>query len=185
MLLGYALDYPNKDAYMLDNSNLSACANYSNIYNQEILNPSFNLKDSVDIFYTYDSFTIVSQKFKDFCIRENYLGIEFLKVDKYNGYYWFKINNICDYDTDRSGTQFLNYNENCDGYEEIIGANPICLKKNEVINDGFYRTNIFFGSNFSKNPLYMVGIETMNRLKLEGFKNIYFEKILDKYDWEK
>jgi hypothetical protein len=89
-----------------------------------------------------------------------------------------------EFDTKQRGTEFLNYNLSCDGYEEIIGANPVYLKNKEKLRDGFYRTDICFESYAGKSPIYLVGVDTKEKLVNSGFKEIYFEEIQDKYDWE-
>jgi hypothetical protein len=54
-----------------------------------------------------------------------------------------------------------------------------------MIGDNFFRTDIFFGSYASKHPLYLVGEITKKKLKKAGFKQIYFDRILDEYAWQK
>lgn len=81
-------------------------------------------------------------------------------------------------------TKFINYSSNCHGYEEIIGATPVCLKDKTVLPDSFFRTDICFGSFAGKSPLYLIGEATRRKLVAAGFKEIFFEKILDKYEWQ-
>jgi len=80
--------------------------------------------------------------------------------------------------------KFINYNDQFNGYEEIIGPSPICLKNKKPLSDGFFRTDLCFASYASKHPIYMVGEVTKKKLKDAGFKEIDFDKILDKYDWQ-
>lgn len=186
MILGYTIIEPDEGQNMFDNIELGECAKYSNIYDLNIIDPEFKVKrKKYNISSTYDGFTIVSEKFKQFCASEKYSGLIFISLPKASGYYWFKINNLLEYDTKRRGTEFLNYNSVCKGYEEIIGADPVCLKNKMLLPDGFFRTDVCFGSYSGKSPLYLVGDVTKKKLINGGFNEIFYQKILDRYDWEK
>ena len=186
MILGYTLIEPDLKCDMLADLQLDACARYSNIYDLNIIDPNFKVKGKkYNISGTYDGFTIVSELFKKFCETEKYKGLEFLSLPNLPNFYWFKVFNVVEFDINARGTEFLNYNKICKGYEEIIGATPLCLKNKIPLSDGFYRTDICFGSFEGKSPVYLVGDVTMKKLKIAGFKEIFFEEILDKYDWQK
>lgn len=186
MILGYSIEETDLKCNMLEGMQLTACAKYSNIYDLNIVNPNFKIKNKKgNVGCTYDGFSIVSELFKQFCEKEKYNGLEFYSLPSTPGYYWFKIHNAVEFDAVARETQFLNYNEPCKGYEEIIGATPVCLKNKTPLTDGFFRTDIFFGSFAGKSPVYLVGDVTMSKLKAAGFKEISFEKILDRYDWQK
>ena len=66
----------------------------------------------------------------------------------------------------------------------MVGATPVCLVDNEILKDGFYRTDIEFGRSYAKYPVFMVGLETGEKSKAQKFKGLYLERILDKYKWE-
>jgi len=179
------MNFPDIKSDMLSNFDAGECAKYKNIYELNTLNPKFKLKrNKYSISSTYDGFVIVNEKFKQFCDKDNYIGLEFIPLQNETEYYWFKINNVLEFDTKQRGTEFLNYNPSCDGYEEIIGATPVCLKSNEKLGNGFYRTDICFGSYAGKSPIYLVGVDAKEKLIGSGFKEIYFEEIHDKYAWE-
>lgn len=184
MTLGYVLSPPDNGEYMFYKLEIDECTKYRNIYDTNKIDPEFRVFKKKDITETYDGYKIVSNRFKLFCETEGYENLEFISLST-PGFYWFKVNNIINYDGKARGTQFINYSEYCNGYEEIIGATPACLKNKSIIPDNFFRTDICFGSYHRKSPLYIIGQETKNKLKAAGFKEIYFEKILDKYDWEK
>ena len=186
MVLGYVIIDPDNEDYMFENIAQNKCADFSNIYDLNQVSSSFQFKKKkYNISSTYEGFKIVSEKFKQFCEKEKYRGLEFVVLPKSHGFYWFKINNIVEYDVDARKTQFINYNKECNGYEEIIGATPACLKNKTPLQDAFFRTDICFGSFAGKSPLEIVGEMTMKKLKAAGFKEIYFEEILDEYDWQK
>ena len=184
MLLGYAIDEQDLKRNMFDNLILDDCARYSNIYDLNILNPEFKIRShKYAIACTYDGFVIVSEKFKKFCEFEKYSGLDFISLPNEATTYWFKVHNILEYDSERRGTEFLNYNSICNGYEEIIGANPVCLKRKAPLEDGFFRTDICFGSYAGKSPIYLIGQLTKLKLEAAGFKDLSFEEIHDNYTW--
>jgi hypothetical protein len=185
MLLGYDFYFYDNKKRMFKNIKLDRCAAYSDIYTINQINPFLKKKTKKHLSTTYDGFKIVSEIFKSFCENENYPGLEFVPLPKSPGFYWFKAHNIIEYDSQSYGLRFINYNEDCKGYEEIIGASPVCLKKRIPIPDGFFRTDICFGSFESKSPVILIGVETLRKLKLAGFKGIDASEILDKYKWEK
>ncbi len=184
MILGYVLSPIDNDLNIYENIILGECDKYKNIYEINKISKKVSIKNGIEISCSYDGFTIVSDKFKKFCESEKYTNLEFIQFQDSPKYFWFKVNNILEYDSVRRGTEFINYSEKCKGYSDIIGADPACLKRKSKIEDGFFRTDLFFGSNASKSPLYIIGIETRQKLINTGFKNVYFEKILDKYSWE-
>jgi|SRR5580692_6417890 hypothetical protein len=186
MILGYVIDVQDNGYEMLSGINLNKCANFSDIYKLNLINENFKLTKKIKhISTTYDNFTIVSDKFKEFCLKEKYKGLEFVNLPKSPGFYWFKIKNVLKVDVIARKTQFLNFNKNCNGFEEIIGANPVCLKTKKCLQDAIFRSDICFGSGYRKSPIEIVGEITMEKMVATGFKEIYFEKILDEYDWQK
>lgn len=186
MIIGYCVIVPDIGCDMLSDLELSPCSRYSNIYDINIIDKNFKIsKRKNNIMSTYDGYKIVSEKFKLFCETQAYTGLSFVPIPYSQNHYWFKISNVLEFDFEAAGVQFLNYNEECKGYEEIIGAFPVCLKGKETIKDGFFRTDICFGSFAGKSPVYLVGEETMKKLKSAGFKEIFFEEILDVYQWQK
>jgi hypothetical protein len=155
-------------------------AYYSNVYTIG-QNPKFRCRSKKDICSTYDGYTIVSTKFKDFCQDQGYLGLEFVPFALAPGRFWLKVNNIVAYDGEARKTQFSYYNEEFKSYKEVIGATPVYLQnKVAEIGDGIFRTDIFFGENFKKCPLLLCGRETKIKMKKIGIIP-FFEKILDYY----
>ncbi|HET7118656.1 MAG TPA: hypothetical protein VFI29_19325 [Hanamia sp.] len=185
MVLGYDFYFYDNKKRMFENIKLDKCANCSDIYTINQIDPSFKIKTKKHLSSTYDGYDIVSGTFKSFCENENYSGLEFVTLPNSPGFYWFKTHNIIEYDSQSYGLRFINYNEKCQGYEEIIGASPVCLKERVPIPDGFFRTDICFGSFESKSPVILIGVETLKKLKKAGFKGIDSGEILDKYDFEK
>jgi hypothetical protein len=149
------------------------------------LNPNFKLnKKTYDISYTYDSYLIVSDRFKQFCVDNKYPGVSFFPIPNYSTKFLMLVFNIIKFDFIRRETTFHEFNSDCNEYNEVVGATPVCLIENSILQDGFYRTDIEFGRSYAKDGIILVGPETGVKLKAQKFRGLYLEKILDKYDWE-
>ena len=193
MILGYSIQLTDtgKDMYGDDfefgPDPGNKCLKYRCIYNINYLPNNFMISRNAksDFFETGDGFHLVSKKVIEFCRRNKYKNIEFVLLPNDDRYFWMKPHTVVEYDFKRRGTEFLRYSEKCKGYREIIGADPACLKKNTPLGDNFFRTDMSFGSVNGKHPSILIGNKTFNKIKMEGLKGIYFDKILDKYEWEK
>lgn len=182
MIIGYLMWGRSNKYNMFEDVELDECAKYKDIYTLNVIDPlrEFkNIKSSVS--QTYDGFVIVDEKFKNFCEKGKYPGLQFVELNGRQKYYWFKLENIVAFDAEGRETRFIGYSEKCNGYEEIIGSAPAYLKEKKLLPDGFFRTDLCFGSYAGKFPLYVVGVETKRKMEAAGFKNIDFEKILDEY----
>jgi len=176
------MNVPDNDYNMFEDVELDECAKYKDIYTLNVIDPRRefkNIKSSLSS--TYDNFVIVDGKFKKFCEQEGYPGLQFVELNGSQKYYWFKLENVIAFDPVGRETRFIGYNEKCNGYEEVIGATPAYLKERTLLPDGFFRTDLCFGSYATKGPLYVVGVETKRKIEAAGFKNIDFEKVLDEY----
>jgi hypothetical protein len=186
-VLGFSISGPDNDSYMNpDQYEVNICNCLDFVKNRQFhLNPNFKLtKKAYDISYTYDSYLIVSDRFKQFCIENKYFGLSFFEIPNYKAKFLMLVTNIVKFDTDRRGTNFIEFNSDCKEYSEVVGATPVCLKDNSVLTDGFYRTDIEFGRKYAKAPIIIAGSDTGVKLKAQKFKGLTLEKILDKYKWE-
>ena len=187
MILGYNLWGQDNESFLnpdLYEKNIAECLDF--IANREkYITAEFKIKKThFDYSYTYDAAIIVSQKFKEFCVRNNYDNIEFHKLIGEPEFYLFKAFKTIKFDSVRRNTTFIEYNEECNQYNEVVGATPVCLEDNEILNDGFYRTDIEFGRGYAKSPLILVGVDTFKKLKKEKIKGLDCNEVLDRYDWE-
>jgi len=149
------------------------------------LNPNFKLKNRrADVSVTYDSFAIVSARFKEFCIDNNYQGVSFYGLANYNDRFYMEIFNVVSVDTKRREIDYYEYNSACNEYNEVIGAHPVYLVNKLPLGKGFYRTDIEFGRGYAKSAIEIVDIETGKQLKYEKFKGLYLDEILTEYDFE-
>lgn len=135
-------------------------------------NKDFRLKQkTLDFSTTYDGITIVSLKFKEFCIRNKYNNLTFIDLPRTPDFYHFYINdNIIKYDANRKE----NLCEVCGQYESVIG--PIVKADNitEPLSGGFYQSDLWFGSGNEKSPIFIISPDIKQRLVVDRFKNICF-----------
>ena len=186
MILGYSISVPDNDYYMYDKLNLPACAKYMDVYSINLIDPTFKFKKiKMNISETWDGFLIVSDKFKQFCEIEKYGGLEFVLLPASPNFFWLKVYNIIEFDTEARKTEFIHFSKECNGYGGIYGATPACLKTKSQLGDNLYRSDISFGDYEKKSPKYLVGEKTKIKLKAAGFKEIYFKEIQDEYEWQK
>jgi hypothetical protein len=174
--------YMNQNMYGVDICN---CIDYAkNRYLH--LNPNFKLKNRrADVSVTYDSFVIVSTRFKEFCLDNKYEGVSFYDLANYKDRFYMEIFNVVSVDTQRREIDYYEYNSVCNEYNEVIGAHPVCLVNKTPLEVGFYRTDIEFGRGYAKSAIEVVDVETGKKLKAEKFKGLYLDEVLTEYDFEK
>ena len=187
MIIGYSISGSDNDSYLFpDGWGKSICEVSDFVLNREnYINGRFSVKrKNKNLSNTYDGATIVSQKFRDFCLRNSYLSVQFYQLEKQPELYLMKVNSIVEFDTDRRQTRFEDFNQECNMYNSIVGANPVCLKTTNALSDNFNRTDILFGSGYEQHPLTIIGVETFKKMKAEKFNDIDFHPIQDVYEWE-
>ena len=187
MVIGYSITGPDNDSYLFpDGWGKSICEVYDFIENREkYIDNKFRVKrNNFNMSHTYDGATIVSQKFRDFCLRHSYVNVKFYQIEKQPGFYLLKVDTIVEFDSQRRRTRFEDFREECKMYNSVAGADPVCLKTKDCLADGFYRTDLLFGSGYEQHPLIIIGVETFKKMKFEKFKDIHFSPVKDVYDWE-
>lgn len=180
MIIGYVLYGYDNDSYMYYwDKNMPVCDECGYKLNFQYTNPEFKLKRRVyDLSFTYDNCCIVSLKFKEFCERERYQSINFGKFLLEPNFFHFTANNIVQLKSVEGGIRFVNFCEKCKNYESIVFPGPKLINnRKEPLEDGFYRTDLFFGSGNEKNPLLIIGVDTYKKIKREKFKGLSFDEI--------
>lgn len=144
------------------------------------INEYFRLnKRKYDVSATWDSFPIVSQKFKDFCEVEGFENIDFVSFINEPNFYSYTINKIFRLDSARRNVVFNNFCDACKRFEEIVGAVPSFIEEGFVIQENsFYRSEFEFGGFNRKFPLTIVSIDVAEKIKRQKFKGIYFKDVL-------
>jgi hypothetical protein len=179
MILGYIMSGEDNDSYMFDQNDpdLLFCCKCGYVENVECIGKKFKLKKKkYDISETYDGHTVVSERFKEFCDKNGYKGLEFIKIPN-NNFYSFFVRNILPFDTDKRELKYENYCDSCRKYESVTPALPLIIKDlKEPLLNGFYATDVHFGSGNEKSPLMVIGIHTYNKMNEKKFKGIHFLK---------
>jgi len=176
MIYGYAISGPDNGSTMYDEHDFGPlcenCGQY--IGDQRTANLEIVIsRQNFDFSYTYDGWCIVSQNFRDFCLRNSYSGLRFGALPLSPGFYSFAIYREVTFDSDRRKTRFLNKCPLCGNYDSIVGAFPVFLEDvDRALEDGFFRTDLVFGSGNQKAPVYLVGCTTKTKLDLEKFSGL-------------
>ena len=90
----------------------------------------------------------------------------------------FRPARVLEYDAQRRGTRFMEYCSVCGQHESVVGANPVFLRNvRGPIGDGFYRTDLEFGSGREKHPLVIMGLATYPLLLKEKLKGVELSPI--------
>lgn len=172
------------DAYMWNDKNTRPdCCPICHNTLRKIINQDFSVNmRNRDIGVTYDGYTIISEKFKNFCIEGKYrnLRVEPLKC---KSLYYFEPLDIFGLDYERYGTKFIDKRDCCGSYDEIIRP-PIMKSKDFFIQDDDFimRSEYMFGSYDKKNVVIIVSDKTSKKMKEYGLKGLYFDNIYDSED---
>jgi hypothetical protein len=184
MNIGFYLSGNDNDSFFiedekhLDSPTCSKCGWLLDFINY--FNPLFKLKrKTYDLSFTYDQRKIVSLKFKEFCIRERYSGLVFKEFEREPDFFHFIVNNVIEVDVERSKPRFEKRCDICGNYEGIYLREIFLKNVNKELQDGFYRTDLLFSEGDKKQPLFIVGPKTKDKLKKEKLKEIVFKPITD------
>lgn len=178
-LPGFNLYGHDNDTYMFSDAGPETCPVCS--YRRDLLayNPDYVLvKTDTDISTTYDGFVIVSEAFKQFCSGQGYQNLKFGEFRHDRWHYNFEVNQQVKFDAERRRTRFEKDCPYCGNYESVIGATPSYLLVANPLADGFYRSDLIFGSGNEKHPLIFVGAETRKKLERAGLKGLEFSEAL-------
>jgi len=149
---------------------------------QKIPNLEYKIpKKKGDVFFTYDAFCIVTEKFKRFCETNKYEELTFTALPKSRGYYYFEPEKIFRVDVVKRRTEFIRKRECCGQYDEVIGASPAYKAKDYYIpsDDFICISDYWFGSYEQKSPEIIVGLKTAGKMKQAGISGIYFIDVME------
>ena len=189
MTIGYDISGYDNDSYMTgrceelfpEAGNVPKCDKCGYRTDYRYTNKNFVLKrKTMDFSSTYDGITIVSLKFKEFCKRYGYKNLIFVELPKSPNFFQFDIEgNILEYDAGLK-EKFCDV---CGQYESVVRPILKLDKITETLPDGFYQSDLWFGSGNSKSPKTIISPVTKEKLDREKFKNICMNKIeiKDKY----
>ena len=177
-IIGYSVSAVDGDSYYFENAPASVfCPGCGSCVDDSYVPRSLRVRRPVyDACGTYDGRLIVSQKVKDFHDRHGCGPAEFRLVNRKRRWYMFRPTRVLEYDAERRGTRFMKYCAVCGRHEEVAGATPAFLRNlRGPIGEGFYRTDVEFGSGREKHPLVIMGLATYPLLLKEKLKGLEFE----------
>ncbi|MFH1026487.1 MAG: hypothetical protein V1791_00645 [Pseudomonadota bacterium] len=150
---------------------------------QSFFNPKFNLcKKRMDISSTYDGYTIVSERFRQFCISQKLNSLEFVKLPSQPGHYWLRVHNVLVIDREKSTEiQFRHHCDLCNSYAGVHWTSwpaKICFQDVEsAILTGIYRSDMEFADSHEQSYLTIVSFDLVTAIKAQKFKGISLTKI--------
>jgi hypothetical protein len=166
--------------------NAATCSKCSYLLNFDYYNPNFKIKRKVfDLSHCWDTGIIISLKFKEYLVRQKYSRLDFLNFNNDNLFYQLFLKNEVELDPIKRDVRFINKCLVCNNYDEVIGATPCFLKNEMPLEDGLFKSNLYFGSGNRKEPIILVGTETKEKMKKEKLKGLTFEPIYDYEFWLK
>jgi hypothetical protein len=183
MIVGYTITGEDNDSYMCASSDrvlpgmrgFNVCAECGYRTDYSYTTPAFTLtRKRFDFSYTYDGSCIVSARFREFCLRHQFESEEFRTLPTAKGFYHFLVHRIVPFDAATRKTRFDSLCPSCGFYESVAGATPSFLLVPEPLSDGFWRSDLLFGSRNEKHPLFFVGTRTKDRIERELFRGMTF-----------
>ena len=182
MIIGYCITGSDNNCNMYQDAfDVKKCNKCGYVTDFEYVNPTMKIKRRVyDFSYTYDGRSIVSLKFKEFCIRKNLTGIRFLDLPNDKDFFYMIVDNIVKFDYKKAKTRFETYCDECKMYRQVAGVGffPLILdNKESELKRGIYSTDINFGSYNELGPLIIVSNDIYKEMKEEKLKGISYEKI--------
>jgi hypothetical protein len=171
----YDLYGGDNDSYMYIDGHPDRCedcgAKLSHIYNLDM-----KIKKSrLDIFSTYDHYTIISKKLLDYLQSKN-IEFKYYPLNRYTDYFLFdeielpqiKIEN---YD-------HLKFSQKCKTCGRQTAYSSFSIDR--PIIKGIYRTDLLFSDPGRESPVILIGLETYKELNQQRFKGMSFLPILSK-----
>lgn len=134
-------------------------------------------KRKSDIYFTYDCFYIVSEKFKCFCEENSYKNLIFIKLKKSRYYFFEPQEEFKTYIFWEPFNTLGHWCNHCKNYASVCGGILKDKSFDLTSNDYICRTDTYRGSFECKFPLIIVGLETMRKMKDYGLKGILFRDV--------
>lgn len=164
MTIGFLLDGPDNDSYMLGGpGSPPVCGTCGLVSDRAWIDPGFQLRDKrFDVSATYDGYLIVSERFREIADGP---GARFIALPSATGFYSLIVDNAVPFDAARRKTRFEQLCAECGRYFVVAGATPAFLKVDSLAADQLYRTDVEFGTGNEQHPLIAVGTAMGDRLR--------------------
>lgn len=140
---------------------------------ENYFNPFVRIRNkSYDLSYTYDNRPIVSLRFKEFCLRQNYKHLDFKDFEHEPNFFHLKVDQIVKVDFEKSVRSTDHFCEQCKTWGGVYLNELILDRPYSSLGDGIYKTDIRFSGGNQKSPILVIGNETFQKLKREKIKGI-------------
>jgi hypothetical protein len=166
---GFSLSAPDCGVSFLSSAPAeSFCTKCSSFLANEFFLPLLDMsKIRLDFCFTYDNRLLVSESAKNYLETYASTPVGFRIVDPLSLYYACVADRVLMFDIERRKTRFEGKCDVCGGFESVAGATPAFLRPGSIVEaNGFYRTDVFFGSGPEQSPLHIVGDQLKQRLEL-------------------
>jgi hypothetical protein len=122
---------------------------------------------------TYDGYLIASRRLRNYCVSRAEPGVLFVPLPADDEFFWLRSDRTIGFDAELRRTRFEGRCHACGAFCSVAGAYPVMLcGVAEPLLDGFYRTDVEFGSGPQQEPLVIVGVRTAQALKAEKFRGL-------------
>ena len=143
----------------------------------ETISTRVEVRGRSDVFNA-DGHLIVTERFRDFCLRNGYDDVEFPCVDRKRPLFELRPTRILDVDVERSKPIFCEFCMRCGNFECYLYGQGLYLQDvNEPLPDGFYRTDLIVGCRSGKHPIIIVAPETRKKIIAEKFTRLYISSL--------
>ncbi|HWZ58949.1 MAG TPA: hypothetical protein VNW46_08255 [Gemmatimonadaceae bacterium] len=204
MILAYAITPQDDDSFMLGEDTYrpldsggfydwrfgvsgaphpATCATCGTKTDVNFVNDQFRVHNRRrDLTATYDGYLLASKRFHKHCVAHRYPGVEFVPLPADEDFFWLRSQRTVRFDAARRGTRFEKLCNRCGSYFNIVGAHPIFLAAvSTSLTDGFYRTDIEFGSGHEQHPIVLVGTNTAAELRALNLRDLELEAVEDEH----
>jgi len=163
-----------KDDWFHNHSEKYLCKRCHRILKKEIDVKYRAKKCKADLYFTNDGYLVADDRFKKFCMENNYPGLVFDPLPNSPGYYWFYPTIIYDLDWGRGITERTRICPEC-GHTCFFKAIPLFKMPDysPYSNDFIYRSDIEIGDDL-RSPLIIIGLKTEAKLLKAGFKGFKY-----------
>jgi hypothetical protein len=177
LIVGYSISGQDNDSTMFGKKvPLKRCPGCGYRLDFLATNPDYAgpIIKGMDFSATYDNQHIVSRAFRDVVLEKGYPGVRFGPFTRDPEHFHLMIDRVVPFDAERRKTRFERLCKVCGDYGDVVRATPAHLRTGSVLDDGFYRTDLFFGSKDAKSALTIVAPRTHDELAISGLQGLEF-----------
>jgi hypothetical protein len=199
MLIGYVLEARDDDSYMLGEQTYrpadtafhdwrfgvagvphpATCRGCGRKTDPNFVSSSFRVRRRQrDLTATYDGYLLASRRFRDVCTSARLPGLIFTALPADDDFLWLQSDRVLAFDAAARGTRFERYCKTCSAYYDVIGATPVMLRREPTaLGDGFFRTDLEFGSGPEQHPIFFSGVTTARTLASHRLNGVEFNQL--------